>query len=76
MAYAGISATRLKTLANIHYLERKIDKKGNYYYRTTIEGRKEFEKRSGIRGYFSNSYAHDKALYDVYTSLSEEEQNS
>lgn len=76
MAYAGISETRIKTMCNMHYLERKINKDGNYYYRTTIKGREEFEKKTGIRGYASNSYNHDKALYDVYTSLDEEEQNS
>lgn len=76
MAFSGMSATRLKTMTNVHYLERKIDKNGKYYYRTTVEGRKKFEEKSGIRGYVSNSYAHDKALYDVYTNLTKEEQNS
>lgn len=76
MAFTGMSATRLKTMANVHYLERKIDKKGRYYYHTTVKGRKMFEEKTGIRGYASNSYAHDKALYDVYTNLTEEERNS
>ena len=76
MSFSGISEHRLKTMVNLHYIEEKVDKHGNTFYRTTIEGREEFEEKTGIRGYASNSYVHDKALYNVYVDLSEEEQYS
>ena len=76
MAYAGISATRLKTLDNMHLIEERVDRYGNRYYRTTPKGRREFEKRSGIKGYWSNSYVHDKGMYNVYVERSESEQRS
>lgn len=74
--YCGISENRLNTLDNMHYIEKKVDNRGNFYYRTTKEGRDVFEEKTGIRGYISNSYKHDKILYDVFVSLSDDEQRS
>ena len=76
MAYSGISDNRIHTYLNLHYIEEHVDKRGNSYYRTTPEGRKMFEEKTGIYGYASNSYNHDKALYNVYVKLDEEERNS
>jgi len=76
MKFSGISDNRLHTYLNMHYIEELVDKRGNPYYRTTPEGRKMFEEKTGIRGYASNSYNHDKALYDVYVDRTDEERRS
>lgn len=73
--FSGISKHRLDTFINMHFItEEFID--DIIYYRTTITGRKVFEEVTSIKGYVSNSYYHDKALYDIYTEISENERNS
>lgn len=72
LEFSGISCHRFNTFLNMHLISKEfID--NIIYYRTTKEGRRVFENLTSIKGYASNSYYHDKKLYEIYRTLSDEE---
>ena len=54
------------------YLEY-IHEDNKSYYKTTDTGREKFQEITGKKCYSSTSYIHDKALAEVYMSLTDAE---
>lgn len=75
IAFSGISENRLFTWKNLGWITEEHDEKKSWY-RTTIKGREIFEEKTLIHPYVSNSYRHDKGLFDIYASRSDSERDS
>lgn len=75
IAFSGISENRLFTWKNLGWITEEHDEKKSWY-RTTIKGREIFEEKTLIHPYVSNSYRHDKGLFDIYASKSDSERDS